>query len=410
MTKTKCNISEFIYPALNNDSKYTIIRAGRQLGKTYNAFIWIIINLIANPNSKGLWCDTVQVNLNKYVELYIKKILGKERFEKIYYNRQEHYLQFDNGSRLTMISAERPKNAEGFNYHFVVLNEAGLILTNQGVKAGLWDETIKPMCKNATVKIIGTPKGKGTKYEELCKQAKNDEDWAEFHYTCYDSPYWDKKQLDKLKESEPPHIWQQEYLGEFSDVYENSIIKQEWIKYYTILPELKKISIHNDLTHTGKTTSDYYCWCAIGEGIDGNFYVLDWVLEKTDPLNQSHICINKYMQYKHENITKMTYDAVSNDAWGDWTKKEAKNKGISLPLEPLKVKGDKVANLTSVLPHLVSGRVYFNENHSQLQLAMNQLLAFPSKGVHDDFVDCLANCLGNLSEKKSDSSYTPIYF
>jgi predicted phage terminase large subunit-like protein len=394
------NYPDFILPAFENKQKYTIIRAGRQIGKTYNAFAWIFEELLTHNNCLGLWVDTVQTNLDKYVDIYVKKILG-EVYSSCYYNKQAHKLVLPNGSVLFMASAEKPENLEGLSYDFIVLNEAGIILKNDGSKEGLWDKTIKPMTKNAKVKIIGTPKGKGTKYDLLCQQSRKDDDWAEFVYSCYDSPYWDTHQLDKLKQSEPQHIWEQEYMAEFTDVYENAIIKTEWIKYYTYLPKIKSITIHNDLTHTGKTSSDFFCCCVVGLGEDNNFYVLDWVLEKTDPINQSNILIAKYMQYKSMNVVKMTYDAQSNDAWGEWTKKEAITKGISLPLEPLKIKTDKIVNLTSILPHFVSGRVFLNENHAQLQEALKQLYAFPNKKIHDDFIDGLACCLHNFD---SDSN------
>ena len=385
------NLYEFIKPAFENPEQYTIVRAGRRIGKTYNAFIWILLCLLANAGTKGLWVDTAQANLDKYIERYIKKILGKAIWKLCHYDKQKHILTFPNGSILDMGSAERPELLEGFSYDFCVLNEAGIILK----KEGLWERTIKPMTKNATVKIIGTPKGKGSKYEELCLRAKEDKKWREFIYTVYDSPEYTESEIEELKESELPYIWEGEYMAQFTNMYENSIIKNEWINYYEVLPDIRRVFIHNDLTHTGKTTSDYFCWGMIGEGVDNNLYLIDWVLKKTDPLDQSHICINKYIQHSHYNIEKMTFDAVSNDAWGEWTKKEAKNKGISLPLQPLKIPMDKVANLKSVLPHFISGRFFINKNHEQLQLAMNQLLSFPA-GKNDDMVDVVSCCLGNI--------------
>lgn len=390
--KIEYNYYDFILPAFENEEKYTFIVAARRIGKTYASFQWVLENLLYKE-SKGLWVDTTQTNLATYRSDHMKEIL-KEEYQNIRIDNQKNIIYFKNGSRLDMRSAERPELLEGFEYDWVVLNEAGIILK----KKGLWENSIMPMCKNAKVKIVGTPKGKN-KYYELTESFKNNPNSKKFVFTVYDCPRYTPEEIEQIKNSTDINTFRSEYLGEFLDTYENSLVKQEWVQYYTTLPELKKVSIHNDLTHTGKTTSDYFCWCLVGEGVDNNYYVIDWVLEKTDPLTQSHICINKYMQYKNKNIVKMTYDAVSNDGWGDWTKKEAKNKDISLPLEPFKAKGDKITNLTSVLPHLVSKRVFFNKEHSQLQLAMSQLLAFPNKLIHDDFVDAFVTSLNNLANK-----------
>jgi hypothetical protein len=220
---TRFTYPTFIKPSLRDTTKYVIIRAGRRTGKTYNAFQWILENLLRNPKTKGLWVDTVQSNITKYIQRYIIPILGD--FDDYHVDNQKYVITFGNHSILDMGSAERPENLEGFEYDYVVLNEAGIILKNQDI----WDKTIKPMCKNGKVKIIGTPKGLNY-YFDLSEITKKDDEWKEYVYTAFDSPYWEPEQLEKIKKQTPFAIWKQEYLAEFTTgAEENVLLTQEQI-------------------------------------------------------------------------------------------------------------------------------------------------------------------------------------
>jgi hypothetical protein len=218
-------IAGYMLLAFRDNRKYVVIRAGRRLGKTYNAFLWILTRLMQNPNSRGLWIDTVQSNLDKYIDRYIFQILGEAK-ETIKVDRQKHIITFMNGATLDMGSAERPENLEGFGYNYAVLNEAGIILSNEDI----WLKTIQPMCKDALVKIIGTPKGINFFYD-LSELAKTELDWAEYHYPAtgeYRLPtgelIYDPVYLDKLQKSVPESIWNQEYLGLFTSGADENIL------------------------------------------------------------------------------------------------------------------------------------------------------------------------------------------
>jgi len=214
----------FIKPALFNGKKYTCIPAGRRSGKTYNAFQWLFIMLLQNKNKSGLWVDTTQRNLIEYIEIYAKKILNPI-WHLIRLDKQGHKLEFPNGSFLHLRSAERPENMEGFEYDYVVCNEAGIIFK----KPELWTNTLMPMCKNAIVKIVGTPKGMNY-YATLAANSGVDEEWATFKYSAYDSPYWTEAQLRAIKQSPsvPPDVWEQEYLAEFIVMTSNVIVKRSF--------------------------------------------------------------------------------------------------------------------------------------------------------------------------------------
>lgn len=209
----KISIPEFLYEAFYNEAKYTLIASGRRTGKTYNAVQWLIQQLLLNPNTKGLWVDTVQGNLDAYVKRYFKPILSNV-WHLCYYNERKSYLELPNKTFIDFRSAQKPENMEGFEYEFIVINEAGIVLRHPS----LWYNTIYPMAKgkDTKVKIIGTPKGKNL-FFNLTVQAINEEDYAFYQFSASDSPFWDKVELKKIKRVVPQEVWQQEYMARFVD-------------------------------------------------------------------------------------------------------------------------------------------------------------------------------------------------
>jgi hypothetical protein len=200
----------FIKDALFNDVKHTVIHAGRQIGKTYNSAQWLAEETIA-LGCRSLWVDTVHANIDKYVDWYFRPIL-REVWSNCNWNQQRKILKLPQGE-IDFGSAQKPENLEGFNYPRYILNEGGIILK----KSSLWDNTLYPMLKGDNVrgKIIGTPKGRNKFHELAVLGRSGDPDYATYHYTVYDSPYWTKEQIEVAKNLSPELVFKQEYMAEF---------------------------------------------------------------------------------------------------------------------------------------------------------------------------------------------------
>lgn len=200
----------FLQEALFNSAKHTVIHAGRQTGKTYNTAQWLIQETL-NLNCRSLWVDTVHANIDKYVDWYFRPILSPI-WNKCVWNQQRKILKLPSGE-IDFGSAQKPENLEGFNYQRYVLNEGGIILK----KSSLWDNTLFPMIKGEGVKgkIIGTPKGRNKFHELAVLGRSGNPDYATYHYTVYDSPYWTKEQIETARSLSPELVFKQEYMAEF---------------------------------------------------------------------------------------------------------------------------------------------------------------------------------------------------
>jgi hypothetical protein len=201
----KISVPKFLKQAFLDTALILVIKAGRRTGKTYNWVIWLIVMLDKAPGKAGLWVDTKHANIDKYVERYFRPILTvMNHWGQCNYNQQKKILYLHNGSYIDFGSAERPETMEGFGYDYAVINEGGIVFK----KPSLWENTVYPMVKHATVRIIGTPKGKNT-FETLYRRYK--------HYTfnCYDSPFWTEEQIRLAKETMTEEAFRQEMLAEF---------------------------------------------------------------------------------------------------------------------------------------------------------------------------------------------------
>lgn len=193
--------------AFLSTARVLVIKAGRRTGKTYNFVLWLLIMLVDQPGKTGLWVDTKHSNIDRYVERYFKPMLIKMKiWDKCNYSQQRKVLSLHNGSYIDFGSAERPEMMEGFGYDYAVLNEAGLILKKQSI----WNNTLYPMIKHATVRIIGTPKGKNT-FETLYKK------YDHYTFSAYDSPYWTEEEIEEAKRAMTQEAFSQEMMAEFID-------------------------------------------------------------------------------------------------------------------------------------------------------------------------------------------------
>lgn len=207
-----------------NPVRYNVIRCGRRWGKTKGAFQRLKeIGLI--PKRQYLWVDTTQANIEKYFNEHLHPDLPKEIY---HWNKQQKVLTIKGGSVIHFGSAERPENLEGFGYHEILLNEAGIILKGESGEK-LWYNTILPMTIDykAFVWLIGTPKGVGL-FKEMSEWGRSDDskwkEWRDVHRTTYDNPLIRDAEVDALVAETHQTAVRQEIFADFMETDEGSPI------------------------------------------------------------------------------------------------------------------------------------------------------------------------------------------
>lgn len=257
-----------------NDSGYRfkIIAKGRRFGFTRGLAKYVVGKMIEQSGIKVLWVDTVYSNIERYFDRYFRPELKKLPIKNWTYNKNKSEMKMyfiDEGgvpqeSILDLRSADRPENMEGFGYHLIIINEAGIVLKNRN----LWQESILPMTLDYKAEVIigGTPKGKKTKnnekhlFFELFEKGLNDTTgrYKSYNFTSYDNPLIDPIEIDEMVKETPSHLRDQEVFGKFVDVSQGRIIKREWFRFFELheLARKKRLSKIQIWDTAGKTKQE----------------------------------------------------------------------------------------------------------------------------------------------------------
>lgn len=208
-----------------SSAKFRIVTKGRRLGMTLNTAQYIIERCV-QERIKVLWGDTVNANIDRYVQRYFMPILKKIKLYK--YNKVDKQLKLCN-SVIDFRSADNPENWEGFGYDLVFLNEAGIILENRY----LWENAVRPMLldnPNSVAIIAGTPKGKNLFYE-LYLQALADTSgkWQAWQIDTFQNSFLQKEEIEEMIKEMPDQVVRQEIYGEFIDVSDNCVFNTELV-------------------------------------------------------------------------------------------------------------------------------------------------------------------------------------
>ena len=264
----------FDYP-----EKKKVIAKGRRFGLT-KGYANRAIEYLLDGISPGLWVDTVNTNIDRYIERYFYPVLKHLPPSSWKWRQQRKELEIF-GHKLDMRSADRPELIEGFAYKFIMLNEAGIILR----KDYLYYNTILPMTLdfNPDFYIGGTPKGKGL-FHELAIRAQDPErkDQRFFHYTSFDNPYLTKKDVIELTKEIPKSIQEQEVYANFLE--DQSTVFRNLLTCATAKPEKPDGGKNYYLGVDIARVQDYTVLVVLDD--DGNqvymdrFNELDWKIQR----------------------------------------------------------------------------------------------------------------------------------
>ena len=199
----------------NCPKRFVIVPKGRRFGLTRGAANNFIKKALQGQFARGLWVDTVNANIERYVERYFMPALNKLPQTMFNWRKQQKILEIKD-SYIDFRSADNPENIEGFEYDEWFLNEAGIILKNEY----LYNNAIKPMLwTQKTHGVIGgTPKGKGL-FEQLYQRGidPKQENYAAFRFSSFDNPYVPHDITMQDMKDMPERVVKQEIYAEFLD-------------------------------------------------------------------------------------------------------------------------------------------------------------------------------------------------
>lgn len=376
-----------------------------------------VIQRMLENSIKVLWVDTIYLNIERYVERYFYEVLNNldKSFWKWRSIKNELRIL---GSICDFRSADRPQNMEGFGYHLIVINEAGIVLKNRKI----YEESILPMILDyeADVIIGGTPKGKRQKskgkngkhlfYElfEKGEKAKGKSEtnsdkrnnppqrmsrdkWMSFQFSTYDNDLLKTDEIKNLEKEMDRNLARQEIYGEFIDSELDSIIKREWWIFYDRVELHTKINlgIYQSWDTAFKTNEENdYTVCTTWQITEDGYYLLDLWRGRVEFPELKRKVIDKGNQFR---ITEIL---IEDHASGQSLIQELK-RNTRLPIKPIKKDKDKMSYVYAVTPLIESGKVRLpigSSDNNSIEDFINECEDFPS-GEFDDIVDSMTQFL-----------------
>lgn len=389
--------------------RIVVIAKGRRFGFTKGAANHTQKVGLQGSRKRGLWVDTVNSNIERYVERYFIPSLRKLPESMWHWRKQQKILRIKD-FEMDFRSADNPENIEGFGYDFVILNEAGIILKNRY----LWDNAIKPMLwdyPNTKVFIGGAPKGKGI-FHDLYQRGLDplQTEYKSYKFSSFDNPYIQHEVIMEDIKSMPERVVKQEIYAEFLD--DNGVVFTN-VSPIAILEPLEPIPEHLYVVGADVAKLQDYTVLAVYDRTDNHqvyqirFNNLEW------PFIRSKI---KETAKKYNNALVI----LDTTGVGDPTFDDLSREGV--PIEGYKFTNESKKNLIEKLANWIELK---NMYMLKLDETINELNSFTydysektgrviygaPQGFHDDIVIAHALAvwaLQPLNKRKEEESMSLI--
>lgn len=372
--------------------RFKVVAAGRRFGKTRLAAWKLLIWALQNTKSDA-WVFYVAPTFQqaKDVVWSMLKELGKDVITAAHENTG--VLTLMNGCRIGLKGSDRPDTLRGVALAGCVIDEYA------DMKPFVFEQIIRPALGDikGPCLFIGTPKGRNHFYDLYqYAEKETDSEWISFHFTSYDNPFLDPKEIDNAKKTMSSFAFRQEFLASF-EAASSDIFKEEWVKYSTEEPKEGEYYISVDLAgfeevskeqQNKKKRLDETAISVVKVHKNGW-----WVKEIQVGRWDVRECAVRIMKAARDNkalVVGIEAGALKN-AVMPYLFDVMKRVGFFFRIEELrhgnKKKTDRI--VWALQGRFEHGRIVLNEGDWNYKF-VDQLLQFPDSKTHDDLIDSLA--------------------
>jgi predicted phage terminase large subunit-like protein len=169
------------------------------------------------------------------------------------------------------------------------------------------------------------------------------------------------------------------------------IIKSEWFKTYSVLPQIKYQIIYADTAQKTGERNDYSVFECWGLGDDGRAYLIDMIRGKWEAPELERQAIAFWSKHSARKMK------VEDKSSGTGLIQSIKKKG-RFPIEGIERVKDKLTRVMDILPHIESGYVYLPESAPFVSDFLRECESFTADDshAHDDQIDPMVDALNDL--------------
>lgn len=363
--------------------------AGRRCGKSRLAAVMLLINGLKCPVGSAVMYVAPTQGMARVIIWSVLEELGRDLITSSHVNNMEFTLI--NGTKIYIRGADRPDTLRGVSLTFVVLDEYA------DMKPQVWEQIIRASLsdKKGDALFIGTPKGRNHFYD-IYLMGETDEEYKSWSFTTADNELIDPKEIEAAKRTLSTFAFKQEYMASFSTAGTDTF-KEEWIKYgdepkngsWFIACDLAGFENVGVQAANNKKRLDQTAIAIVKVTDEGKWWVKNIEHGRWD-VRENAVRILKNIREYRPMMVGIERGTTMNAVMPYLSDLMRKN-NIYAHIHPLSHNNQKKEDriiwaLQGMFEH---GRIILNREGDWDDFK-DQLLMFPTKGVHDDLVDGLS--------------------
>jgi phage terminase large subunit-like protein len=387
--------------------RFKVLACGRRTGKSNLAIKMTLAKALEAPEGSAVVYIAPTLAQARQIAWDALLDAGKDVIKSAHVNNMDIVLV--TGRKIHIRSAENPDTLRGLKLYFAVMDEAAFIKDDN-----LWTKIVRPALSDlrGDALFISSPDGRNWFFDLYNYATRSgDKDWKAYHFTTYDNPTIPRDEIEAAKKTLSTLVFKQEFEASFSTTGQ-VIFKEDWIKYgdepqygsYVIAVDLAGFE---DVAKNAGATKKKLDETAIAivkiNDNDGSWWVKDILHGRWDIKETAETILRVISEYQPLSIgiEKGSLKNAVLPYLTDLMRKYNKFCHIEDLTHGNRKKADRI--VWSLQGRFEHGRVFLNEE-ADFDDFKEQLLLFPTPGVHDDLVDALSY-IDQLSVTSYNSDY-----
>jgi phage terminase large subunit-like protein len=391
MTALNFQLLNWQKTVFTDSTRFKIVAAGRRCGKSRLSAVTLLIEALNCPEGSSVMYVAPTMGQARSIIWELLHDLGRPVIKSSHVNNLEITLL--NGRKILVRGADNPDSLRGVSLTYLVLDECAFI------KQDVWEKILRAALsdRKGRALFISTPSGRNWFYDVFnLGQSGEDEEWRSWHFTTQDNETIDPKEIEAAKRTLSSFAFKQEYLSSF-DTAGADVFKEQWFKTgkepqygsYVVAIDLAGFEDVAKNASAAKKKLDESAIAIVKVTDDGDWFVHKVVHGRWD-IRETAVNILKTVRDYEPIAVGIERGALKNAVLPYLNDLMRKN-NIYAHIQDLthgnKKKADRV--IWALQGRMEHGRVTFNEDEDWDELK-DQLMMFPTNGVHDDLVDALS--------------------
>lgn len=404
MTSLNFQLLKWQQEVFKDPHRFKVVAAGRRCGKSRLSAVTLLIEALNCPEGSSVMYVAPTLGQARSIIWDLLHDLGRPVIKSSHVNNLE--ITLINGRKILVRGADNPDSLRGVSLVYLVMDEVAFI------KDEVWQKILRASLsdKKGRALFISTPSGRNWFYDIFkLGQEDTDEEWKSWHFTTADNETIDPKEIEAAKRSLSSFAFKQEYLSSF-DTAGADVFKQEWVKKgaepsngsYVIAIDLAGFE---DIAagSQNKKRLDETAIAIVKVADNGDWFVKEIQHGRWDIKDTCFRILKVIKEYEpiQIGIERGTAKNAVMTVLQDMMRQYNTFAHIQTLTHGNKKKTDRV--IWALQGRFEHGKVILNEDEDWAEFE-DQLIMFPTKGVHDDLVDALA-----YIEQLAISSFMPDY-